>query len=65
MGDVDPTGQAYPALQLPLHDDVVSPGVSPYEPASHGPLQFALVSPMPLPYRPAEQLLQPSMPSRR
>ncbi len=30
-----PATQAYPAVQLPLHDDDVSPPVAPYLPAGH------------------------------
>ena len=41
---VDPAGHAYPALQLPVHDDTLSPDSDPYRPTSHMPLQLALVS---------------------
>ena len=49
VDDVDPAAHAYPALQLPLHVDVVSPDVAPNDPASQSPLQFALDRPMALP----------------
>ena len=35
VADVLPAAHAYPAVQLPLHDAVVSPGVAPYRPAPH------------------------------
>ena len=54
---VDPAAQAYPAAQLPLQVDIVSPDVAPKLPARHGPLQLALVKPAEPPYRPALQFV--------
>jgi hypothetical protein len=52
VGDVDPAGQAYPAVHGPVHVDTVSPVVDPYRPGSHCPLHAALVSPAVAPYVP-------------
>ena len=35
VGDVDPTGQEYPAVHAPLHVDDVRPADDPYDPATH------------------------------
>ncbi len=45
VGLGDPGGHAYPGLHSPVHDDVDSPGVDPYRPASQGPVQAAEVRP--------------------
>jgi hypothetical protein len=45
VAEVDPGLHTYPAVQLPVHSGDVSPGLSPYLPASHGPLQLAVVRP--------------------
>jgi hypothetical protein len=55
---VDPAGQAYPALQLPLHPALDRPAVAPYVPAGHAPLQLAVGRAMLVPYRPALQFVQ-------
>jgi hypothetical protein len=57
VGEVLPATQAYPAVQFPVHDAFVSPGLSPYLPASHGPLQLAVVRPALDPYNPALQFV--------
>ena len=62
IGDVDPGGQAYPALQLPLQLAVVSPAVAPYEPAAQGPLQPGVARPLSLPYVPMGQLVHAPAP---
>jgi hypothetical protein len=35
VGVVDPETHAYPAVQFPVHDALVSPDVAPYVPAGH------------------------------
>ena len=52
VGDVEPSGHAYPAAHGPLHAAVDSPDALPNRPAGHGPLQFALGSALPAPYWP-------------
>jgi hypothetical protein len=49
---VDPAGQAYPALQRPLHPAVARPGEEPYRPGPQGPVQLADDRPELAPYRP-------------
>jgi len=49
---VDPAGHAYPAMQFPLHTDVVSPCVAPNLPAGHKDVHDAEVKPEDEPYRP-------------
>ena len=44
-------------MQLPVHDDTISPVPDPYLPASHGPLHAELVSPVVDPYVPAGQAI--------
>ena len=44
VGDAEPDGHAYPALQLPSHDDDVAPWLEPYRPAAHRPLHADDVS---------------------
>ena len=53
VDDNDPLGHAYPAEQLPSHDDDVAPTLAPYRPATHGPLHVDIVTPYPLPNWPA------------
>ncbi len=38
VGDVDPSLQAYPAVQGPSHVDEVAPGAVPYRPAAQVPV---------------------------
>ena len=54
----DPATHAYPALQVPTHDDDVSPLTDPKRPASHGPLHVDTLMAASDPYRPALQLVQ-------
>ena len=49
VGDVDPGGHAYPAVQLPVQAAVTRPVAAPYLPPGHGPLQVAVVRPEVLP----------------
>ena len=42
---VEPPGHAYPAVQLPLHVDTVTPVVAPNSPGAHNPLHVAEVRP--------------------
>ena len=58
----DPAAHAYPALQVPTHDDDVSPLIDPNRPASHGPLHVDTFMAASDPYRPALQLVQASAP---
>ena len=51
VGDDEPAGQMYPALQLPLHDADDIPDVRPYRPAAQSTHTLA---PLKL-YRPATQ----------
>ena len=44
VADVDPAGQAYPAMHAPLQLDPVSPPTDPNLPTVHAPLQLALDS---------------------
>jgi hypothetical protein len=60
----DPAGHTYPALQLPVHVDVVSPDTDPNRPASQGPLQLALGMPDTAPYRPGAQSTHTLAPAR-
>jgi hypothetical protein len=53
VGLVLPAGQAYPALQLPVHVGAVRPPTAPKLPAVHRPVHAALVSPVDDPYVPA------------
>ena len=53
VGDVEPAGQAYPAVHTPHCKGDVSPVDALYRPAGHGPLHVALYSPGVEPYRPA------------
>ncbi len=62
VGDIDPAGHAYPAVQLPEHSDDARPDVAPYLPASHGPLQLAVTSPAVDPYSPALQFVHTPAP---
>jgi hypothetical protein len=55
VADVDPAGQAYPAVHWPLHAGDVRPGTAPKLPALHMPVQPATVMPAVAPYRPAAQ----------
>jgi hypothetical protein len=56
--EVDPAGQAYPAVQLPLHDEATCPPVAPYEPGRQGAVHTAVVRPGSEPYSPVGQSLQ-------
>jgi hypothetical protein len=58
----DPAAHAYPALQVPTHDDDVSPLIDPKRPASHGPLHVDTFMAASDPYRPALQLVQAPAP---
>jgi hypothetical protein len=53
VGLVEPGAHAYPALQLPLQVEFVSPDTDPYFPASQSPLQLAFGMPDTAPYSPA------------
>ena len=53
VADVLPAGQAYPAVQFPLHADVDSPDAEPKVPAGQAAVQLALVIRDNAPYRPA------------
>ena len=64
MGLVEPGAHAYPALQLPLQVEFVSPDTDPYFPASQSPLQLAFGMADIAPYRPALQLMQANAPAR-
>jgi hypothetical protein len=55
---VDPAGQAYPALQLPLQPALAIPLTAPYVPARHAPLQLAVGKAATAPYRPTLQFVQ-------
>jgi len=52
VGDVDPAGHVYPAVQSPVHDAVVRPVVEPYLPAG----QLVQVALPPVLYCPATQI---------
>jgi len=52
---VDPAGQAYPAVQLPVQDGVVRPVVEPKVPAGQGDVHAATPTPAEDPYLPAAQ----------
>jgi hypothetical protein len=56
VADVEPAGQAYPAVHGPLHAAVVRPVVAPYAPGGHASVQLYTVKPVVLPYRPGGQL---------
>jgi hypothetical protein len=64
VADVDPAGQAYPAVQGPVQDDAVRPPMFPYLPAVHCPLQDAVVVADDDPYSPAAQSVQVPAPAR-
>ena len=56
VGDAEPAGHAYPAVQFPLHNTDTRPDTDPNVPAGHGPLQADDDSPKLLPYVPTGQL---------
>ena len=53
VGEVDPMGHAYPAVQWPVHVGDVSPGSEPKRPGRHGAVHVACVRPGREPYWPA------------
>ena len=61
---MDPATHAYPALQSPVHVDVVRPLEDPCRPESQGPLQLALDMVAVAPYRPVLQLVHTLAPAR-
>lgn len=46
VGETEPRGQAYPAVQGPVQFAVTAPVEDPYCPAAHGPLHVALGRPV-------------------
>ena len=60
--EIEPAGQAYPALQGPEHADDTIPAVDPNLPAGQGPLQPSENSADTSPYRPARQDTQTPVP---
>jgi hypothetical protein len=52
VGDIEPTGQIYPAAQGPEQSALVKPGTLPNAPAEHKPVHEEEVSPALLPYLP-------------
>jgi hypothetical protein len=63
VADVEPAGQAYPALQFPEQAAVVRPVVAPYLPALHGPEHTDDVNAVAMPYCPAGQLVHVAAPA--
>ena len=61
---MDPATHAYPALQSPVHVDVVRPLEDPCRPESQGPLQLALDMVAVAPYRPVLQLVHTAAPAK-
>ncbi len=61
---VEPGGQAYPALQFPLHADEFMPGTEPKVPPGHRDVHAGEVRPGASPYDPAGQALQDAAPAR-
>jgi hypothetical protein len=62
--DVDPAGQAYPAVHGPEQVVEVRPGADPNRPAGHRPLHAAVVEPGVVPYCPGTQLVHAPAPCR-
>lgn len=63
VGEVDPGGQAYPALQSPEHSGVARPVVAPKVPPAQGAVQADDDSPDVDPYLPAPQGVQAPAPA--
>jgi hypothetical protein len=61
VGEMEPAGQAYPALHGPVQELVLA-ALVPYRPGSHGPEQAAVVSAEVAPYKPAGQSVHVARP---
>jgi hypothetical protein len=64
VADVLPAGQAYPAVQVPLHAGVDSPDVDPKVPAGQAAVQLASAVRGNAPYRPAGHTVHSPAPDR-